>query len=92
VAIANVLKALMLIAFGSAWPSAIYTSYTAKSNKGKSIIFLYSVLFGYVCGITYQYILLPDGKYVFALFIINSLMVLTDIALYYRNAYKYKGK
>lgn len=88
----NLYLALMLIAFGSAWPVSIYKTCKAKTNHGKSIMFLYIILVGYVCGVAHQYLCLPDGKYVFYLFAINTLMVIADIGLYYRNHLLYHKK
>ena len=73
----------MLICFGFAWPTAIYKSYTSRSNKGKSLLFLFVVLSGYVFGILHK--LFVNQDYVIVLYIINFAMVGIDIVLYYRN-------
>jgi len=84
---ANFFLALMLISFGAAWPVSIYKTYKSRANHGKSVFFLYIILFGYFCGIMHQYLELPHGKYVLYLFILNSVMVAIDIALYHRNSW-----
>jgi hypothetical protein len=73
----------MLLCFGAAWPFSIYKSYTSRQNAGKSIVFLYVILAGYVSGVLHKALYSMDK--VIYLYILNGLMVLTDIALYYRN-------
>lgn len=75
---------MMLLCFGAAWPSSIYKSYTSKTSKGKSIVFLVIVLIGYFAGILHKVFYNPDP--VIYLYIINALMVLADIFLYFRNS------
>lgn len=73
----------MLVCFGFAWPTAIYKSIKSKSIEGKSLLFIYIVLFGYVFGILHKIFFAYD--FVITLYIINALMVFTDLILYYRN-------
>lgn len=73
----------MLLCFGAAWPFSIYKSYTSRLNAGKSLVFLYVVLTGYVAGVLHK--LLYSFDTVIYLYMLNGLMVLTDIMLYYRN-------
>ena len=75
---------MMLICFGAAWPSSIYKSYTSRTSRGKSIAFLIIVLAGYVAGILHKFFYNFDP--VIYLYIINALMVLADIFLYFRNS------
>lgn len=79
----SIFEAGMLICFGISWPVSVYRSAKSKSTKGKSIIFLYFILVGYFSGITHKLIYSLD--LVLILYIINSLLVITDICLYYRN-------
>lgn len=79
----SIFEAIMLLCFGAAWPVSIYKSYKSKSNQGKSVFFLYIVFLGYLSGITHK--LLFNYDYILYLYILNGLMVLTDIILYYRN-------
>lgn len=86
----SIFEALMLLSFGAAWPTQIIKSYTSKSTKGKSILFLYIVIFGYLSGITHK--ILYSRDIVMVLYIINLIMVSTDIVIYYRNrAYERKS-
>jgi len=73
----------MLVCFGAAWPASIYKSYKSRSTKGKSILFLMILFVGYIFGILHKIIYRFD--YVIFLYILNSLMVLTDVLLYFRN-------
>lgn len=79
----SVFEILMLVCFGAAWPVSIHKSITSKSIKGKSVIFLYVISFGYVMGIIHK--VLYHHDIVIVLYILNLLMVLTDLFLYYRN-------
>ena len=81
-----IFEALMLICFGLAWPVSIYKSYVSHSNAGKSLLFLYVVLLGYVFGVIFQLFgANKSGHWVIYIFAINVLMVIVDIGLYYRN-------
>ena len=81
---AEILEALMVISFGCSWPMNIIKPLRAKTTKGKSLMFLLLIEFGYVCGIISK---LVSGNitYVFIFYVLNLLMVGTDIALYFRN-------
>lgn len=79
----SIFEAIMLICFGAAWPLSIYKSYTSKNNSGKSVYFLYIILIGYFSGIIHK--LLYSYDLIIFLYILNFLMVLIDILLYYRN-------
>lgn len=79
----SIFEAIMLICFGAAWPFSIYKSYTSRQTSGKSAVFLYVVVIGYIAGIIHK--LLYNFDFVIYLYSLNALMVLTDLALYYRN-------
>jgi hypothetical protein len=85
----NIFEIGMLVCFGFAWPVNIYKSLKSKSVSGKSVFFLYIVLAGYASGITHKFVF--DYNYVVYLYIINALMVSTDIILYYRNKFLYSN-
>jgi len=74
---------IMLAAFGAAWPISIIKSLKSKSTKGKSVGFLWIVFTGYIAGTLHKILYLMDG--VIVLYILNGLMVATDIVIYYRN-------
>jgi lipopolysaccharide export LptBFGC system permease protein LptF len=74
----------MLVGFGSAWPVSIYKSLRAGTSKGKSLPFLIIVFLGYISGIIHKAIYSLDA--VIGFYILNAVMVLIDIGLYFRNA------
>jgi len=76
-------EAFMMVCFGFAWPFSIYKSYASRSNKGKSIWFLFIVLIGYISGITHKFIYSHD--YVIAFYIFNFTLVAVDTCVYFRN-------
>ena len=49
--LATVFESIMLICFGISWPISVYKSLTSKSTKGKSVVFLFAIIIGYVAGI-----------------------------------------
>jgi hypothetical protein len=79
----SVFEALMLLCFGASWPFSIYKSWKTREVGSKSLVFLVLVLVGYAAGITHKLLYSPD--LVLSLYILNFLMVATDIALYVRN-------
>ena len=79
----GIFEALMLICFGAAWPASIYRSYVARTSAGKSIVFLTIIEMGYLSGITHKIIAGVDP--VIYLYVLNAVLVLVDIALYFRN-------
>ena len=80
----EIFEAGMLLCFGCSWPMNITKSIQAKTAMGKSLAFELFVLVGYICGITGKCI---SGhiNWVFAIYILDLLMVTTDIVLTLRN-------
>jgi hypothetical protein len=76
-------EVIMLLCFGAAWPVSIVKSYKARVNSGKSVMFLFIIVVGYISGIIHKLIYSHDA--VIFLYILNSIMVSIDICLYYRN-------
>lgn len=76
-------ESIMLICFGAAWPVSIHKSWTSRSTAGKSVLFLWIVETGYVSGIAYKLSSNPNA--VVYLYLLNAVMVGTDIVLFYRN-------
>ena len=81
---AEILEAMMVVSFGLSWPLSIMKSYRARSTKGKSLPFMLLIEFGYVCGIVSK-LAGNNITYVFVFYVLNLLMVGTDILLYFRN-------
>lgn len=81
---AQLLEAAMVISFGLSWPTSILKSYTSRTAKGKSFLFLCFILVGYLFGITSKFIS-GNLTYVVVFYIINFVMVFIDLCLYLRN-------
>jgi len=79
----QIFEILMLICFGFAWPTSIYKSITSKSIEGKSVVFLYVIIAGYLFGIMHKIINDPD--FVIVLYVLNAMMVFIDLLLYYKH-------
>jgi len=85
------LEMAMILSFGASWPLNVIKSYKARSTKGKSLTFLWLILFGYVAGILSKllnagYMAQIGSKwYVLVVYILNFVMVGTDLILYFRN-------
>ena len=79
----SIFEIIMLICFGAAWPFSIYRSAKARSTKGKSLLFMLVVATGYVAGIANKLVYNFDG--VVYLYVLDLVLVSTDIALFARN-------
>ena len=88
---AEILEIIMVLSFGASWPFNVMKSYKARSAKGKSVLFLVLILFGYVAGITSKLIneayMAEFGQkwYVLFFYVLNFIMVFIDFCLYLRN-------
>ncbi len=80
----QIFETLMLICFGCSWPISVVKSYRARTAKGKSVVFTYAIIIGYICGIMSK-ITGGNINYVLALYVINLVMVSVDMMLYFRN-------
>jgi hypothetical protein len=74
----------MVVLFGVSWPASIIKSYRSRTTKGKSLAFLCLIFFGYIFGVASK-LISGNIKYVVFFYILNTLMVGTDICLYFRN-------
>lgn len=78
----------MLVAFGFSWPFNIAKSWRSRTAKGKSVLFEFVVIFGYLVGLLGKFItmhrtgVLPWATW---FYIADIAMVLIDVILYYRN-------
>lgn len=81
---ASIFETLMLICFGCSWPLNLAKSIRSKTAKGKSVMFQYAIILGYISGICGKFV---SGaiNYVLVLYFINLAMVAADTILYYRN-------
>ena len=81
----EIFEAVMMICFGVSWPVSVYKSWTARTARGKSLVFEIFIWLGYVSGIIGK-LLSGNITYVLAIYILNIVMVSVDIALYFRNS------
>ena len=81
----EILEIIMIVSFGISWPVNVLKSYKARSTKGKSLLFLCLIFFGYIAGILSK--LLSDSFkwYVLMFYILNFVMVGADLVMYARN-------
>ena len=85
-----IFEILMLMSFGVAWPISIVKSLKSKNTGGKSVIFSFVVLFGYICGILNNILNNIDhGVFTvtlaFPFYILNLITVSIDTAIWFRN-------
>lgn len=73
----------MLVGFGAAWPFSIYRSWTSRTTRGKSLLFMVVIFFGYISGTLHKIFYNYDP--VIYLYIMNGIMVAIDLILYFRN-------
>ena len=87
----EILEILMVVSFGASWPFNVMKSWKARTTKGKSLLFLCLILFGYVAGIASKllneaYMASFASKwYVLFFYVLNFIMVGADLVLYVRN-------
>ena len=87
----EILEIIMLVSFGFSWPMNVMKSYKARTTKGKSLSFLYLIIFGYIAGISAKFTneaymsAFSEKWYVLFFYVLNLLMVVVDLCLYYRN-------
>ena len=88
----ELLEIIMVVSFGASWPLNVMKSNKARTTKGKSLGFLCLIFFGYIAGIISKllneaYMASFAAKwYVLFFYVLNLIMVGTDLILYARNA------
>ncbi len=78
----------MLVIFGCSWPANIHKSITSRTTLGKSLTFEILVVIGYISGITAKIIMFHrtgELQASFWFYLLDILLVSTDIVLYFRN-------
>ena len=88
---AEILETVMIVSFGASWPFNVIKSYKARTTKGKSLLFLLLIFFGYIAGVISK--LVNDAYmanfaakwYVLFFYCLNLIMVGSDLVLYVRN-------
>lgn len=87
----EILEIIMIVSFGISWPVNVVKSYKSRTTKGKSLMFLCLIFFGYIAGITSKLVneaymaSFSQKWYVLIFYILNFLMVGADIIMYIRN-------
>jgi len=77
-------EVLMLVCFGISWPFNIAKSLKSRTAKGKSVAIELCIIIGYVCGLAGKFIG-GNVTYVVAVYVLDLLMVTTDLILTLRN-------
>ena len=78
----------MLVAFGCSWPFNILKSWRSRTAKGKSVVFEFIVVFGYLLGLAGKIITWQrTGVWAYSIwfYLADIAMVTIDIVLYFRN-------
>lgn len=73
---------LMLVCFGVSWPVAVIKTYQSKTVKGKSFLFLFLILLGYIFGTIHK--IKYNLDFVIWLYIFNGVLVLADMVLWFK--------
>ena len=81
----EIMEVMMILSFGASWPLNVIKSYRSRTTKGKSLPFLLLIFFGYICGIIGKLTAPVLNGFVLFFYILNLLMVGTDLVLYARN-------
>lgn len=79
----DIFEAMMLVCFGAAWPISIIKSYRSRSSGGKSPVFSVVIILGYICGMIHK--VQVEFNWVFYVYLLNTVMVLIDMMLLFRN-------
>jgi len=88
---AELFEIIMIVSFGASWPFNVLKSIRTKTTKGKSLTFMCLIFFGYIAGIISKLInpaymsVIGQKWYVLFFYVLNFVMVGTDIVLYFKN-------
>ena len=88
---AEIFEIIMIVSFGASWPLNVMKSYRARTTKGKSLPFLLLIFFGYIAGIISKLVnesymaAIGEKWYVLFFYVLNFIMVGTDLCMYVRN-------
>ena len=80
-----VFETTMLVCFGLSWPVNAMKAYRAGTAKGTSLQFILLITFGYIAGITAK-LITYQFNYVLIVYILNIVMVLANLLVYFRNS------
>ena len=88
---AEIAEVIMIVCFGASWPFNVIKSYKARTAKGKSPVFLFLIILGYIAGIASKFLneaymaSFNEKWYVLFFYFLNLFMVSVDLVLYFRN-------
>ena len=92
---ASYMEMLMVICFGISWPLNISKAWKARSTKGISLLFYSFILAGYIFALIGKVVLIHYYApapwyetvkwYVLFFYIVNTVMVASGVAIYFRN-------
>lgn len=75
----SIFEIIMLVSFGFSWPFAILKTLRVKNPAGKSYLFMSLIIIGYLAGCVHK--ILYSNDIVLYLYILNTLLVATDMVL-----------
>lgn len=78
----SIFEIIMLICFGLSWPVSISKSYRTKNVEGKSVIFLYIIITGYLFGVVHK--IKYNYDWVTYLYAYNACLVFIDSVLWHK--------
>lgn len=78
----SIFEAIMMLCFGASWPFQVAKTYKTKNVEGKSILFLWLVIIGYLAGMIHK--ILHNFDWVIYLYLLNMVLVSVDAFFYYR--------
>ncbi len=81
---AHLFEAGMLVCFGFSWPINVVKAYKAGTAKSTSLAFIFLIITGYVLGISAK-IINHQFNYVLAVYILNLVIVFSNVLVYSRN-------
>ena len=78
-------ETVMLVCFGFSWPISVWNNYRSRTAKGMSLFFILLIMAGYMAGIAAK-ILSESYTFVLAVYVLNLVLVGSNLLIYVRNA------
>ena len=80
----QILETIMLICFGFSWPMSVVKNIKSKTAKSMSLPFILLIISGYIAGIVAK-IYTHQINFVLAVYLINLIIVTTNVVVYFIN-------